>query len=157
MHTVMKLEVAPQALRPRLRFADPELPTLATRAAVELDTLRRGRDGSMQHVLRLSQLLRNSLEPNVESSPAHVSCLMDPSTIVLVARALHQAGENPGPTTREICELTEAVADKLEQIAFKNDKDSAKELQHFCVELARGVANRRKIYRSDPASQPFRR
>ena len=154
---MLKLEVASQHLNPRLRSADPELPTIATRAAVELDYLRRGKDSEFHSVIRLGQLLRNTLEKPEGSALGHVSCLMDPSTIVLVARALYQAGENPGPTTREVCELTESIANKLEQAAAKGDRSSAKELQHFCVELARGVASRKQIYRSDPSSQPFRR
>jgi hypothetical protein len=80
---------------------------------------------------------------------------MDPPTVVLVARALCQAGQKPGPTTREVCELTEAMAEKLEKAATLHDSSAGDELQQFCIELVRGV-HRQPTFRRDPDLKPYR-
>ena len=155
--SMTKLYTASQVLKPHLHSADPELPTLATRAAIELDSLHRGRTEDATSVHRLSELLRNSVEKVQLPQDRQFAALMDASTVVIVARALRCTDRGEAKTTKEVLEMTRVVADELEQAAAQQTGEHLDELREFCLELARGTAAHHHSFRSSRAPQPFRR
>jgi hypothetical protein len=63
--------------------------TASGQAHVNLETQRRGQSGEMKAVRGLSELLKNSVDQEVENEPTQrTGFLLDPSTMVLVGRAL---------------------------------------------------------------------
>lgn len=154
---MLKLHAASQVLKPHLHSSDPELPTIAARAAIELDAISRGRSDDAEFVQKLSELLRNSVESVQLPQGRQLAALMDPSTVVIVARALRSAERGDVQTTKEVWELTRALADELGQAASQQTGKRIGELRDFCLELARGSAAHRQTFRSSRAPQPFRR
>ncbi len=131
---------------------------LATRAAVELDSLRRGNSSGTEAVHRLGDLLHNSLgSPATQRVAPQSSWLMDPSTVVLVARALTKARESVGPSDSDIYRLTKEVAQSLQQAAAQSSSESVEELRDFCIALARGVSSHRQHIRTEALPHRFRR
>ena len=153
---MIKLQAASQVIKPHLHSSDSELPTLAARAAIELDSLHRGRTDDASCVRKLSDLLRNSVESVELPQGRHLAALMDASTVVIVARALRSTEKNV-KTTKEVWELTREVADELEQAASQQTSARLEGLRDFCLELARGSAAHHHTFRSSRAPLPFRR
>ena len=106
----MKFNIDTPTLRPWLRAIEPSLPMLATRAAVELDALRRGSPGKMDAVKELSQLLTNSFDQEYENEGTHrAGSLLDPSTMVLVGRALEKIPDKRVTKVAEVQEMMREV------------------------------------------------
>ena len=152
-----KLHAVSQVLKPRLHSSNPELPTLAARAAVELDALRRGRSDDAESVTKLSQLLRDSVQKVELPQGRQLAALMDASTVVIVARALRRSEKKEVNTTKEVWELTREIADALAQAASQQTGARLDDLRDFCLEVARGTAAHLHTFRSSRAPHPFRR
>lgn len=142
-------------LRPWLRATDPSLPMLATRAAVELDAQRRGVSCDMGSVKQLSDLLKNSLNQGAESLRS--SALLDPSTTVVVGRALASIPRRSTAKIAEVETLIKEVATWLERAARGQDIGHVDMLRDFCLALARGTSSHLRNFQDERPVHPHRR
>lgn len=154
----MKLNVANPSLRPWLRALEPSLPMLATRAAVELDSRRRGNLGDMNAVRELSELLKNSLDQDLwnGSSRQHAP-LLDPSTMLLVGRALESIPDRRVTKVAELQQSMREIANWLDESAANANSSRAEVLRDFCLALARGVSAHHRCFRDERQPHPYRR
>ncbi len=155
---IMKLNIDAPKLRPWLRAVEPSLPLLATRAAVELDAQRQGSAAAMGAVRKLSDLLRNSFDQEIEGGPQmHQTWLLDPNTEVLVARALASIPEKRVTKVAELREMMRQIADWLDQSADQIDASRAEVLRDFCLALARGASAHHREFRDERPTSQYRR
>jgi hypothetical protein len=154
----MKLNVDAPVLRPWLRALQPSLPMLATRAAVELDTLRRGNQSDMEAVRELSELLKNSFEQEYENDGTHrAGSLLDPSTMLLVGRAIATIPDKRVTKVAEVQQIILEVAKWLDETAANASPGRAVVLRDFCLELARGASSHHRDFRDEKPTHPYRR
>ncbi|MBI3880638.1 MAG: hypothetical protein HY301_11330 [Verrucomicrobia bacterium] len=152
----MKFNVDAPTLRPWLRAVEPSLPMLATRAAVELDALRRGSPGSMDAVQELSELLKNSFDQEYENEGTHRSgSLLDPSTMVLVGRALETIPDKRVTKVSDVQEMMREVAVWLDASAANAGAQHAEVLRDFCLALARGASSHHRDFRDEGSTHPY--
>src|SRR5437868_4395266 len=83
-----------------LRALDPDLPFLATRAAIELDTLLVGQATDLQAVRQLAESVRTLTEFNSESGQRRLE--MDPPTVEVFNRALLSVEKVPVANINEL-------------------------------------------------------
>jgi hypothetical protein len=146
------------SLRPWLRALEPTLPMLATRAAVELDAQRRGRTNDMEAVRELGDLLKNSLDQKVGAeTPLQSTSLLDPSTMVLVGRALERIPDVHVKKVAELQQKLREVSEWFEQSASKADASRAEVLRDFCLALANGVSAHHREFRDEKPTSRYRR
>ena len=152
----MKLNIDTPTLRPWLRAFEPSLPMLATRAAVELDAQRRARVSSMEAVRELSELLKNSFDQEPESGSGGKSgSLLDPSTMVLVGRALETIPDKRVTKVAEVQEMMREVAEWLDASAANASAQHADVLRDFCLALARGASSHHRDFRDEMPTHPY--
>jgi len=154
----MKLQIDTPTLRPWLRALEPSLPMLATRAAVELDAQRRGSVVSMEAVRKLSELLKNSFDQNVEGTASRqFTSLLDPNTMVLVGRALEAIPDKRVTKVAELKQMMGEIAEWLDQSAANSDTSRAEVLRDFCLALAKGASTHHRDFRDEKPSNRYRR
>ena len=152
----MKLNIDTPTLRPWLRAFEPSLPMLATRAAVELDALRRDQPSNMEAVRELSELLKNSFDQEPESeSGCKSGSLLDPSTMVLVGRALETIPDKRVTKVAEVQKMMREVAEWLDESAANTSAKHAEILRDFCLALARGASLHHRDFRDETPSHPY--
>ncbi len=136
--------------RSALRALDPDLPMLASQAAIELDNIRLGRSDETPAVDRLRGLLENSIESD-PSAPGH-RALIDSTTVTLIERALSDSYQTAPKTLDELLQKACEVADNLKTpVATQIERVRA-----FCVALSRCASYYQSTNRVR-ASHPFRR
>ncbi len=131
---------------------------LATRAAVELDAQRRGKNSNMDAVRELSELLKNSFDQEPDNAGGCKSgSLLDPSTIVLVGHALEAIPEKKVTKVAELEQILREVADWLAQSANNSNSSHAAALRDFCLALASGASAHNHDFRDEKPPHPYRR
>jgi len=139
-----------------LRALDPGLPLLAARAAIELDTLLRKRETSLEATKQLALLLGQSFEHAEEGSGQH--SLVDPPTEALVARAFRQAhGAGSMQTVTDLVTEASKLADSLRKTNKDSDQKAVESARAFCAALAESAALYVQSQRSQVPMHPFRR
>lgn len=152
----METILEPKPLKPWLRVLDSRLPTLATRAAVELDKLSRGGNTDRAAIGELSQLLKNGLEqqPNGDICQEKGS-LLDSGTIVILGRALDASQGLTLTKVSQLQELAAKIADQLERVVHNEAHQPLETLRGFCVALAREAAAYHRSLREIRPQHPF--
>jgi hypothetical protein len=154
----MSLNIDTPTLRPWLRAFEPSLPMLATRAAVELDAQRRGKTSNMEAVRELSELLKNSFDQEPENGNGCKSgSLLDPSTEVLIGRALGAIPDKRVTKVAELQQILREIAGWLDQSATNSNVSRAEVLRDFCLALASGASAHRHNFRDEKPPHPYRR
>jgi hypothetical protein len=121
-----------------LRLYDPDLPMLAAQAAIELDSLRRGKRIGLSTVNEIGNRLRSSLEGSTESGKRAV---LDSSTFAIVGPAL-ETTEWAGrvKTTDELISGAGDIADAMNKLVESADAEQIKKIRNFCVALSKCAA-----------------
>jgi hypothetical protein len=154
----MKLNIDTPSLRPWLRAIEPTLPMLATRAAVELDAQRRGKNSDMDAVRELGGLLKNSLDQKSEAGPSQQpTSLLDPGTMVLVGRALERVLDKHVTKIVELQQKLREISEWFEQSASNADASRAEALRDFCLALASGASAHHREFRDEKPTNRYRR
>jgi len=119
----------------RLRVLNPDLPLLASQAAIELDKLSQGHNVGFKAVSHLSSLLENSIECCEDSKPSR--SLMDSATVTVVSRALDAAqwGE-PTERVEQLVKQAWEITNGLKTPASTR-VESVKKMRDFCAALSR--------------------
>ena len=142
-----------EKLDPWLRISDPDLPRLATRAAVELDHLRRDSGNEIEALGRLRELLLNGIRQR-SVPPAAPTGLFDTGTMVSLTNALKAAHYAHARKVNEFYERASAVADDLGAVVSGAPQAKIDQVAEFCVALAR-EATTRAAPKRHPGFQPF--
>lgn len=133
--------VADRTSREALSALSPDLPLLASRAAIELDNLLQGHGSNLRNVRLLSERLNNSTERITGNARQFVS---DPATLDVLALAL-DASSVPVRSVQEVAEEAWRVAEELHHAASESHSETQRleKLRTFCNELSRNAS----IYR----------
>jgi len=138
-----------------LRLYDPDLPMLAAQAAIELDSLRRGKPIGLTTVNEIENRLRNSLESSAENGKRAV---LDSSTFAIVGQALDTT-EWSGrlKTTEQLINGTGEIADAMHELNENAKSEQLEKIRNFCVALSKyAAAYRQSLHDLEPAHS-FRR
>src|SRR5258708_211036 len=84
-----------------LSVLDPELPFLASEAAIDIENLLTAKAKDLAAVRRLATRLRNSIPSASDGGPRS---LMDPATLTVLGEAIYQSLRRPAP-----CELSDLL------------------------------------------------
>ncbi len=135
-----------------LRALDPNLPLLASQAAIELDSLIRKKKSNLSATKRLADLLTNSLGSPPEA-PTKGS-LMDPTTATLINRVLHESRWGSPKTTSELIDQAWSIARGLHETDADADRELLKKIQAFCAVLSEcAAAHLQSVYSRRPAHE----
>jgi len=118
---------------PKLDAFDPELPFLASKAAVELDNLILGKPGDSHAVMTLAQHLQSCVE-RVPGTEEYRS-LMDPATIIVFTGAVAASGIPKVQTFVDLARVAWQIANDLQ--SSDASCDTLRRLRTFCVNLAK--------------------
>jgi hypothetical protein len=137
-----------------LRALDPDLPFLASEAAVDIENLLANKSPSLSAVRKLAQRLRSAIEPARGGTPPR--SLMDPATLTVVAEAVAQSATQP-LTLDDLLAQADKIAASLSRQNLTEVRNELTNARDFCVALSRAaVAYRESIYDLRP-SHPYRR
>ncbi len=139
-----------------LRISDPDLPSLASEAAVELDNLAMGHRVELEAVKRLGRLLGNSFS-SAHQGPGQRG-VVDAATLAVVGEAFtRSAAEGPPHTIDVIIARATSIANNMSSESLTKDAHALEWTRAFCVSLSQcAAAYRKSIYDLRP-SHPFRR
>jgi hypothetical protein len=139
-----------------LRASDPDLPFLASEAAVDIEILLTGGEENLSALRRLTDRLHNSLDfSNEDGTPRS---LMDPATLSVLGEAVTETAKNE--SLRRVEDLiSEAVKifKALSDENLKNNKNELEQARDFCINLSKAAMAYRKSIRDLRPSHPFRR
>jgi hypothetical protein len=153
----MNLPLETTELRPWLRALDPYFPMLATQAAVELDGLRLKNAGKTDAVQKLSELLKTSFNLGESNSSVQSSSLLEPSTVVLVGRALEAIPDNHVANVAEVQEKLSEVASWLDGVAMNDESPHLVVLRDFCLALARAASLHHRTFSDEMPEHSYYR
>lgn len=139
-----------------LRALDPNLPFLASEAAIDIDNLLSNRAEDLTAIETLAKLLTNSMEQGGTGGPPR--SLMDPGTLTVLGQALAEARSSQALQKMEDL-LTEAarIAGSLSSHDLKEKPDELERLRDFCVALSRAAVAYHKSIGDLRPSHPFLR
>lgn len=139
-----------------LHVLDPDLPFVASQAAIELDDLISGRDSKPKYVFILEKKLRNSLE--IDSSESTHQSLIDPSTLTVLGEAINRSHNQKTVTkVEDLITQARSIADGLSiEKKQKNKKKQLKWVRDFCIALSSLAAGYHKSIFDIRPQHPFR-
>jgi hypothetical protein len=130
---------------------------LATRAAIQLDNLRRGVDTDRAAIGQLAELLKNSFDQSGIDAGHRRESLLDAPTIVLMGKVL-TATQSLRMTNKDLLKnLLNGIGDELERVADDSAGQPLEHLRDFCVALARESASYQRSLRDVGPSHPFKK
>jgi len=118
---------------------DPELPSLASDAAVELDLLLNGERPDLQAVRQLAQRLQQSLDKPAPDQPAR-GLQLDTETQTILGQAFTQTGADPATVLNDLLRRTEEVAQQLSSAEAGTDRTDLELQCAFCLALSQAAA-----------------
>ncbi len=129
---------------------DPELPFLASQAAIELDSILNGTGSESSAVHNLAKKLKDSLESASATTNYH-ALLADTATISVLGQAINinlaAKQQQPISTVDELSKLTADIADQLSKVNKASSTTGSAELEWaraFCLALSRCSAAYRR-------------
>lgn len=143
-----------------IRALDPDLPFLASEAAVDLANLRYGESRRMKAIHCLANRLRNSIKK--DSSGTLCLSLMDPAALTIVGGAAAESGSGD-PSSSSSWKVDDLLAKAMEIAEFltsdkmEEEHDKLEEAMNFCAALSKAAIAYRRSIRDLRPSHPFRR
>ena len=136
---------------------DPDLPFLASEAAVDLANLRYGESRRMEAIHRLAERLRNSIK--TDGSGALSRSKMDPAALAIVGGAAVESCSRDQSSWKVDDLLAKAmgIAEFLTSDKMEEDHGKLEEAMNFCAALSRAAIAYRRSIRDLRPSHPFRR
>lgn len=123
---------------------DPDLSSLASDAAVELDLLINGEPTVLDAVRQLGQRLQQSLDKPAPDQPAS-ALHVDTETEMVLAQAFTRAGENPETILGQLLRRTEQIAERLSTASESDERESLNRSLAFCLALSQSAAAFRQL------------
>ena len=140
-----------------LRALDPDLPLLASQAAIELDTLIRKKTTKLSATRRLASMLSKSFPRTEEGKEPKF--FIDPAAATLITRAFHQShgGGQPVRTVNDLRREASKVALSLKNTSPGAGQKSLVEARAFCAALAESAASYLQSRYAEFPTHPYRR
>lgn len=135
---------------------DPELSSLASNAAVELDLLINGEQTDVDAVRLLGERLRQTLEKPTPDHPAR-GLQVDTETQTILGQAFAKAGEDPATILGELFKRTERAAELLSTAKHGSEPSDLEWQRAFCLALSQCAATFRQMITDVRPPHPFRR
>jgi len=153
----MVSQLEPSQSDQSLRALDPNLPFLASEAAVDIENLLAHRCEDLKAIRTLANRLKNSIEAGTVGSP-HLRSLMDPATLTILNEAVAEVFKSASlQRVEDLLGEAAKMASLLSSADPKNISADLEKARDFCVALSRAaVAYRRSIKDLRP-SHPFRK
>jgi len=138
-----------------LRALDPDLPMLAARAAMQLDTfISASRNGEKTQEIRtdainkLAAMVTSVTLPRAAESPARA--LMDPLTANIVSRAYSEASNAPLRSWKDLELAANKLSEMFKSVSHPGERGqdplvSLQLLRDFCVKLSEYAASKRQL------------
>ncbi len=143
-----------------IRALDPDLPFLASEAAVDLANLRYGESQRMDAIVRLADRLKKSIKRDSSGAPSR--SLVDPDALIILGGAVAESS-SAAQSSEKIDDLDDLLARALgiaEFLSSENLQDNPTEVEeamNFCAALSRAAIAYRRSIRDLRPSHPFRR
>lgn len=144
-------------LDPELRALDPDLPFLASEAAVDIDNLLSDSSSEVESVKRLADILNNSFKGDVPGNS--FKSFMDPATVTILGTAVI-GSSSKNVSLKQVDDLLEKASLFAKSLSRENlleNRDELEEARDFCIALSRSVVAYRKSIHDLRPSHPFRR
>jgi len=136
---------------------DPDLPFLASEAAVDLANLRYGESTHMEAIRDLANRLKKSIKKDPSGVPSYT--LVDPDALTILSGALAESCPPTQPMQKINNLLSKAleIAEFLSSEEIQQKPDKLEEAMRFCAALSRATIALRRSMRELRPSHPFRR
>ena len=153
----MKSAMASSSSSSEIRALDPDLPFLASEAAVDLANILYGESRRMEAIHGLADRLRNSIK--TDSSGTLSRSLMDPAALTIVggAAAESSSGDPSSWKVNDLLAKAMEIAEFLTSEKMEEEHDKLEEAMNFCAALSRAAIAYRRSIRDLRPSHPFRR
>lgn len=141
-----------------LRIFDPDLPLLASEAAVDIENILLNGPKELEAVHLLANLLKNSIQ--TDTNDAAFQSLMDPPTLSIIGEAVAKSTKTQNGCHKIEYLLNEAgkIADILSQTSHIGDPTELEKARDFCLALSSAALSYRKSIRENSIqAHPFRR
>lgn len=136
---------------------DPDLPFLASEAAVDLANLRYGDSQRMEAIRNLADRLKKSIKKDSSGVPSR--SLVDPDALTVLGGAVVES-TFAGQSSEKIDDLLVRALEIAEFLSSENMQDNPakmEEAMNFCAALSRAAIAYRRSIRDLSPSHPFRR
>jgi hypothetical protein len=149
---------AANARTPPFRALDPELPSLAARAAFQLDNLRLEAQGKIHEESRQDAIAKfaSRLQGALQLPPgADKKSLLDPLTTSILHGAVLQATSDKPNNLDEVLAQIGRLTEQLLQIdGFKAKSDMIVALRDFCLAISDLASSKQRLVRSPRPQSP---
>ena len=135
---------------------DPELPSLASDAAVELDLLINGEPTDLGAVRQLGERLRHTIDKS-SSDPSARGLHVDTATETILGQAFMRSGDDPATILSKLVERTKQISDLLSSAKDEAEKSQLELQRAFCLALSKSAAAYRQMLLDVRPSHPYRR
>lgn len=143
---------------PPFRALDPELPSLAARAAFQLDNLRLEAQGKIHEESRQDAIAKfaSRLQGALQLPPgADKKSLLDPLTTSILHGAVLQATSDKPNSLDEVLAQIGRLTEQLLQIdGFKAKTDMIVALRDFCLAISDLASSKQRLVRSPRPQSP---
>ncbi|MBI1955508.1 MAG: hypothetical protein HYS38_03855 [Acidobacteria bacterium] len=139
-----------------LRALDPDLPLLASKAAIELDVFIRGNAGELKATKLLASMISRSFPGGEEGKEPKF--FIDPAAATLITSAFHQSGwAGSVKTVADLVREAAKVAVNLENPSLDVNRETLGQARAFCAALAESAASYLHSRYSQHPAHPYRR
>ncbi len=141
-----------------LKISDPDLPFLASEAAIDIDNMLTKNSYDFNAIHLLAERLKNSIQFDAPNASSH--SLMDPATLSVLGEAVAKSTRKTNNSHKIDNLLKEAakIADLLSKETPIEDREELEKVREFCVALSRAaLAYRKSIRDIITRPHPFRR
>ncbi len=136
---------------------DPDLPSLASNAAVELDLLINDEPTGLDAVRQLGERLSKALDKPIPDEPAR-GLQVDTETETVLGQAFLQAANADSATILgELIRRTEEISRQLTSARSETARSALELPRAFCLALSKSAAAYRQSIFDLRPSHPFRR
>jgi hypothetical protein len=136
---------------------DPDLCSLATDAAVELDLLLNGEPTDLAGVRRLGERLSQALDQPEPGQPTR-RLQVDTETETVLGQAFTRAGvANAATILGELSQRTEQIAEQLSSTGPDTEATVVQKQRDFCLALSQSAAVYRQLIFDVRPPHPYRR
>jgi len=146
------------ARTPPFRALDPELPSLAARAAFQLDNLRLEAQGKIHEESRQDAIAKfaSRLQGALQLPPgADKKSLLDPLTTSILHGAVLQATSDKPNNLDEVLAQIGRLTEQLLRIdGFKAESDMIVALRDFCLAISDLASSKQRLVRSPRPQSP---
>ena len=134
----------------------PELASLASDAAVELDLLINGEETDLSSVKELARYLSETSDRE-PAATGERRLSVDTATETILGRAFVQAGDDHANILNNLFDRTRTVASELSSADSSHDQRSLEWVRAFCLALSQSASAYRQLILNSRPENPYRR